>query len=86
MPTQKDFETLRNLIVVCICRGININNMRTFHGVDMIKNCARGFLDEEELLSMSLVESMITIKMSFRESTGLWPKADISKSMKIITL
>ena len=46
MPTQKDFETLRNLIVVCICREININNMRTFHGVDMIKNCVRGFLDE----------------------------------------
>ena len=34
---------------------------------------------------MSLVESMITIKMSFTESTDLWPKVDLSKKMKIIT-
>jgi hypothetical protein len=46
MATQKDFETLRDLIVACICREINLNNLRTFHGVDMIKSCARGFLEE----------------------------------------
>jgi hypothetical protein len=30
----------------CNRRELNVNNIRTFHGVDMIKNCARGFLDE----------------------------------------
>jgi hypothetical protein len=46
MPTEKDFKTLRDRVVASICRELNVNNIRTFHGVDMIKNCARGFLDE----------------------------------------
>jgi hypothetical protein len=45
MATQKDFETLRNLIVACICREVNVNNLHEFHGVDMIKSCARGFFE-----------------------------------------
>jgi hypothetical protein len=60
--------------------------MGTFHGVDMIKNCARGFFDERGIAQYEFSGEHDSIKMSFRESTGLWPNADLSKSMKIITL
>jgi hypothetical protein len=42
----EDFEVLRNRIIECICHKLLSNNLTTFHGVDMIKDCAKAFLDE----------------------------------------
>jgi hypothetical protein len=46
--TEYYFRILRNRIIECICRGASRDNMKTFHGVDMVERCARGFLDQQE--------------------------------------
>jgi hypothetical protein len=43
---EEYFEILRNRIIECICRELLSSNLTTFHGVDMIKRCAKAFLDE----------------------------------------
>jgi hypothetical protein len=40
------FAMLRNRVIECVCREITSANDVTFHGVDMIRRCAGGFLDE----------------------------------------
>lgn len=37
---------LDNRIIECICRKTVYNKMSTFHGIDMIRERARGFLDK----------------------------------------
>jgi hypothetical protein len=44
---EKGFRILRNRIIECICRQISTNRDTTFHGVEMVKKCARAFLDEK---------------------------------------
>lgn len=44
---QEDFELLRDRILWCICHNLISKNRRTFHGADMISECARGFYDAE---------------------------------------
>jgi hypothetical protein len=44
---EEDLAILRDRIIECICREILTNNMKWFHGVDMIKKCVHGFLDEK---------------------------------------
>lgn len=41
---EEDFRMLRNRIIECICREVLNNNLTSFHGVEMIERCARGFL------------------------------------------
>jgi tetratricopeptide (TPR) repeat protein len=43
---EEYFKTLRDRVIECVCREIKSAEEVTFHGVDMIKRCARGFLDE----------------------------------------
>lgn len=43
---EEYFGILRDRIIECICRETLDKKMGWFHGVDMIKRCARGFLDE----------------------------------------
>ena len=43
---EEDLEILRDRIIECICQGLLSKNLTTFHGVEMVKRCARGFLDE----------------------------------------
>jgi hypothetical protein len=45
--TTYDEKNLRNRIIECICRKLLKDNLRSFHGVDMVKDCAKGFLDEK---------------------------------------
>jgi hypothetical protein len=44
---EEYFRILRDRIIECICQKILRNKMTTFHGVDMVRDCARGFLDEK---------------------------------------
>jgi hypothetical protein len=43
---EEDFRMLRKIIIECICREVLHNKRRSFHGVEMIEHCARGFLDQ----------------------------------------
>ena len=40
------FDILRSRILECICSRIISNEPTSFHSVDMIKECAKGFLDQ----------------------------------------
>jgi len=44
---EEYFQILRDRIIECICEKILRNKMTTFHGVDMVRDCAGGFLDEK---------------------------------------
>ena len=44
---DEDFRTLRNLIIYGLCYDITQNNLKSFHGVDMVKKWAKGFLDNK---------------------------------------
>jgi hypothetical protein len=45
--TEEEYlAILRDRIIECICRELLYNNLTTFHGIDMIKRCAKAFLDE----------------------------------------
>ena len=44
---EEYFDILRDRIIKCICRETLDKKIGWFHGVDMIKRCARGFLDEK---------------------------------------
>jgi hypothetical protein len=43
--TEGDLSMLDDRIIECICRKLD-HTMVTFHGVDMIGECAKGFLDK----------------------------------------
>ena len=43
---EEYFDTFRSRILGCICNRIISNEPKSFHSVDMIKECARGFLDQ----------------------------------------
>ena len=43
---EEYFDMLRNRILECICDRIISNKPTSFHSLDMIKECARGFLDQ----------------------------------------
>ena len=43
---EEYFEMSRSRILGCICNRIIPNEPTSFHSVDMIKECARGFLDQ----------------------------------------
>jgi hypothetical protein len=43
---EEYFDTLRSLILACICNRTMSTEPQWFHSVDMIKNCARGLLDK----------------------------------------
>ena len=45
---EEYFRTLRNRIIECICREILHKKRTTFHGIDMIEDCVRGFYDKSE--------------------------------------
>ncbi len=51
--TEDDyFESLRDLIIYCICMELQSRDPReltTFHGVEMIKRCAKGFFERQEV-------------------------------------
>ena len=42
---EEYFDMFRSCILGCICNRIISNEPTSFHSVDMIKECARGFLD-----------------------------------------
>jgi len=42
---EEYFDMLRSRILECICTRIISNEPTSFHSVDMIKECAKGFLD-----------------------------------------
>jgi hypothetical protein len=45
LKTEEEYyEMLRDRIIECV---ILYNGIDTFHGVDMVRDCARGFLDVE---------------------------------------
>jgi hypothetical protein len=47
-PTDEaGYRILRNRIIECICRQISTHRDTTFHGVEMIRRCAKAFLDEK---------------------------------------
>ena len=54
--TEEEYlSMLDDRLIECICHRLVYvfrlalyNNMRTFHGVDMIRDCARGFFDAAE--------------------------------------
>src|SRR4051794_29890928 len=39
---------LRNRITLCICEEVLYKKLTTFHGINMIEHCARGFFDQME--------------------------------------
>ena len=43
---EEYFDMFRSRILGCICNRIISNEPSSFHSVDMIKECARGFLDQ----------------------------------------
>ena len=43
---EEYFDILKSRILECICSRIISNEPTSFHGVDMIKECSRGFLDQ----------------------------------------
>ncbi|MGI0044722.1 MAG: hypothetical protein ACRD47_13530 [Nitrososphaeraceae archaeon] len=43
---EEYFDILRSRILECICSRIISNEPTSFHSVDMIKECAKGFLDQ----------------------------------------
>ena len=43
---EEHFDKFRSRILGCICNRIISNEPTSFHSVDMIKECARGFLDQ----------------------------------------
>lgn len=43
---EEYFEILRDRIIECICNELLSKNITTFHGVDMVRHCAQGFLNE----------------------------------------
>jgi hypothetical protein len=43
---EEYFEILRDRIIECICREIKSTKEVIFHGVDMVRRCAGGYLDE----------------------------------------
>ena len=43
---EEYFDMFRSRILGCICNRIISNEPTSFHSVDMIKECARGFLDQ----------------------------------------
>ncbi|MPZ08237.1 MAG: hypothetical protein GEU26_17790 [Nitrososphaeraceae archaeon] len=43
---EEYFDMLRSRILECICGRIISNEPTSFHSVDMIRECARGFLDQ----------------------------------------
>ena len=43
---EEYFDLFRSRILGCICNRIISNEPSSFHSVDMIKECARGFLDQ----------------------------------------
>jgi hypothetical protein len=43
---EEYFKILRNRTIECVCREIKSADEVTFHGVDMVRRCAKGFLDE----------------------------------------
>ena len=43
---EEYFDLFRSRILGCICNRIISNGPSSFHSVDMIKECARGFLDQ----------------------------------------
>jgi hypothetical protein len=43
--TEGDLSMLDDRIIECICRKLD-HKVITFHGVDMIRECAKGFLDK----------------------------------------
>lgn len=51
---EEYFEILRDRIIWCICHNLLSNNIRTFHGADMIIECAKGFLDERRIAQYKL--------------------------------
>jgi hypothetical protein len=45
--TEEEYLSILNdRIIECICHKLVYENMSTFHGVDMIRECARGFFDK----------------------------------------
>jgi hypothetical protein len=45
--TEEEYiDLLKSRILECVCSRIISNEPTSFHGVDMIKECARGFLDQ----------------------------------------
>lgn len=46
LKTEEEYyEMLRDRIIECLCEKIMYEGIDTFHGVDMVRDCARGFLD-----------------------------------------
>ena len=43
---EEYFDMFRSRILGCMCNRIISNEPTSFHSVDMIKECARGFLDQ----------------------------------------
>jgi hypothetical protein len=43
---EEYFDSLRSRILECICKRIESDEPDWFHSVDMIKKCAKGFLDK----------------------------------------
>lgn len=43
---EEYFDILKSRILECICSRIISNEPASFHSVDMIKECAKGFLDQ----------------------------------------
>jgi hypothetical protein len=49
LKTEEEyFEILRDRILECICEKM-FNGMSTFHGVDIVRDRAGGFLDEQRV-------------------------------------
>lgn len=43
---EEYFQILRNRVMWCICNKL-INSGRTFHAVDLVRECAGGFYDKD---------------------------------------
>jgi hypothetical protein len=43
---EEDVEILRDRIIECLCDEVLTNKLTKFHGVDMVKLCAKAFLDK----------------------------------------
>jgi hypothetical protein len=44
---EEDVRILRDRIIECLCDEVLTNNLKTFHGVDMVRLCAKAFLDKK---------------------------------------
>jgi hypothetical protein len=76
---EEYFRTLRNRIIECICREILHKKRTTFHGIDMIEDCVRGFYDKSEADKYQFSEESTDYKHFY------WLSVDSSINTKIIT-